>query len=188
MILKKLQQAQQMVNKINSDCYQSIMKSCNENEDINEFVRLVLAQRDERNPDETAITDERIGNNLIALVYHLGYDIQINPYHSASFLYELDSFMGNFFFDDSYFEIVDSEFKGEKKAIASYSNNCTQDPKVLIQCAIENIKAQNKKREYYNSIKIKLAHQNLNRVEGGECAPRYPWHPTEDDYKAGGEE
>ena len=168
MMLKKLQQAQQMVNKINSDCYQSIIKSCNENEDINEFVRLVLAQRDERNPDETVITDERIGNNLIMLVYDLGYDIQMNLFHSASFLYELDSFMGNFFFDDSYFEIVDSEFRGEKKAIASDSNNCTQDPKVLIQCAIENIKAQNKKLEQYNSIKIKLSHQNLNKSGGRE--------------------
>lgn len=57
-----------------------------------------------------------------------------------------------------------------------------------LEAALERIYAlthafddQNKFAEVLSGI----AKEALQRAGGGECAPRYPWHPTEDDYRAG---
>lgn len=121
-----------------------IQRTCFEegNEDIFEFVRLItfpmLQQHDL--VDKKDNLDYRTGDVLSMFIWQLtDYDFltaTTNPYHfRADWAYQLNSFIGNFFYDDAYFNLRRASF-GTWEAIPSQDK--TQNPRVLIEAARDN--------------------------------------------------
>ena len=141
-----------LVHTINVQALQSIKIECDKNSNIREFVNLIIQNGrygDFRNP---------ISEQLITFTHDLGYDLQINECHSSSFFTNLDGFIGNFFLDDAYFNFKKSEnFFGEWKCFGD-DNNGTQDPKIMIQRAKDNI-------DIYKNGEIEIKRMKQNRLK-----------------------
>lgn len=138
--IKGFLKMQEISNRYLAEQITEIQKVCLEegNEDILEFVRLITFPM--LNQHEKDNLDYRIGDVLSNFVWQLtDYDFltaTTNPYHfRADWAYQLNSFIGNFFFDDAYFNLRRASF-GTWEAIPSQDK--TQNPIVLIEAARDN--------------------------------------------------
>lgn len=93
-LLKQLQFTNQECHRISSESMQSIVWMCEKDPDIAEIVRLLI--KNELTTEESAVAGQ-----LQTFIYDLGYDVNWNSCHSAGFMYQLDYFLGNYFFDDA---------------------------------------------------------------------------------------
>ena len=136
--LKLLQSVHEEVNKINTESLQSIMRMCNEDEDINMLVWYILTPFEERSDDKD------IQAWLIRFIYNLGYEVGRNEYHNVSIIYNLDYFLGNYFFDDAEAAFIESDnwFK-EWKCINAGDYDVVAKPIDFIEKAKENVKRGN---------------------------------------------
>jgi len=138
------------VRAINISCIDQSIKRlqdyCEQYPDVKEFVELIL---DEHNP---------IGRQLCTFVWQIsGQSISFNDYHSTDTLYQLRSFIGNFFMDDSYFNVRVVPYYPnltEYGAYASGDSAGTQDPKVLINAARHNIALYNKVDRFDEDLNV----------------------------------
>jgi hypothetical protein len=83
----------------------SILRYCEEDENAKEFVKIII---NHNFPGESVESYKR--SALIMAMYKLGYEFHINEYHDTSSLYNLASFMANYFYDDSYYTFYEDNF------------------------------------------------------------------------------
>ena len=81
--------------------------------------------------------DKRLAHDVAMLVYDLGYHINFDTDEGT--LEELRSFIGNYFLDDSYFEVV-AKKTGSPYCLAPdlSQGNGTQDPLAILDAARAN--------------------------------------------------
>lgn len=119
---------------------EELRETCAQYEDIAEFVRLItypMFNTDERSEQSV---DYRVGQALGSFIYDLvNYDFisaTTNSFHFQSdWVYQLNSFIGNYFLDDSYFIVKKKSPFGVWRAEYSDGEFATQDPLVLIEAA-----------------------------------------------------
>ncbi|RYF04034.1 MAG: hypothetical protein EOO40_11595 [Deltaproteobacteria bacterium] len=110
---------------------------CEADPRVREFVETVLDFT--RTPPGEASS---VGFFLRTLLWEIAkVDISDNPFHGVATLYELRSFIGNYFMDDSYFVLYE-EGKLMRAKSSQDDEHDTQDPRALLAAAQHN-------REYY---------------------------------------
>jgi hypothetical protein len=100
--------------------------------DIAEFLDIVLNISSDYHELSYNVT-----HAMRMLVWEIsGIDLQYSPYSNSFILEDLNSFIGNYFFDDSYFLLEKNE-RGEWKSVSNPDHGC-QNVELLIKCAKEN--------------------------------------------------
>jgi hypothetical protein len=106
--------------------------ACIDRPDIAEFLDIILNGSD----DYLELTHS-ITSAMRMLVWDIsGIDLQYSPYSNSFIIEDLNSFIGNYFFDDSYF-LLEKNKRGEWKSVSNPDYGC-QDVELLIKCAKEN--------------------------------------------------
>lgn len=129
------------------------LKDYCQNADIADFVYHITYPINHLELRWTPNKEYSIARNLCKFMYDLqGYDFEsaiTNEYHfQGNWIYELNSFIGNFFNDDSYFVLEkEDEFSCWEARVANDCDKGSQDPKKLINAAIENIELRNHLQE-----------------------------------------
>ena len=106
--------------------------------------------------------DSFIGSVLRDFLYQLGFTIGMNPYHDASTLVELQSFMANFFYDDAYYYI---EKRGTNYIVlhSDMFEDSAQGPEKLLECAKDKIATnKNRTKGIYQNFVHEIKKQNLH--------------------------
>lgn len=119
---------------------EELRETCSQHENIAEFVRLLtypMFNTDERSEQSV---DYRVGQALGSFMYDLvNYDFisaTTNSFHFQSdWVYQLNSFIGNYFLDDSYFTVKKKSSFGVWRAEYADGEFATQNPQVLIEAA-----------------------------------------------------
>lgn len=117
------------------DDMKRLVETCNKYPEIEEFVRVLINGLLSDDKSE----EYRIADVLSGFLWQLNnIDIRsslTNPHHyRGSWLYELNSFIGNYFLDDARFAIVRSEGYNDWKVISDCENGI-QNPLALIAAA-----------------------------------------------------
>lgn len=122
-----------------NDAKKEIIHWCKEDSAVAEFVSHVLDD------------NSHIGDVLRGFMYQLGYSIDLNPYHDASTLVDLRSFMANFFYDDAYYYI---EKRGTRYIIlhSDMFEDSAQGPDLLLKYAKDKVNTNNIKCLYQQFI------------------------------------
>jgi hypothetical protein len=106
--------------------------SCIDRPDISEFLDIVLNTCDDYHELSHSVT-----HAMRMLVWEISeIDLQHSPYGSNFILEDLNSFIGNYFFDDSYF-LLEKNKRGEWTAVSNPDYG-SQNVELLINCAKEN--------------------------------------------------
>lgn len=138
-------------------------KSCNDDADVAEMVRYILAYSDQMaycGGDE----DAKIGREIIQFIWQIsGMDLSSmgNSFHfDPSWANTLNSFIGNYIYDDSGFDFAQSEFNGtfEFKS-AGDTGRWLQNPLVLVEAAKAN-------RAYYERADRDVFSRLRDKVDG----------------------
>lgn len=120
---------------------QELADTCAKYDDIAEFVQMItypMLNKDEERSNQSL--EYRIGQALGSLMYDLvKYDFisaTTNEFHFQSdWVYQLNSFIGNYFLDDLYFTVNRQNPFGIWRVEAAIGEFATQDPRVLIEAA-----------------------------------------------------
>lgn len=121
---------------------QELKDECNKDPDIAEFVRLItypMLHNEEEHPDESL--DHRTGQELRMFLWKISkVDLEItNPYHfNTNWIYELNSFIGNFFYDDAYFRIYKKVSFMNLWEVEADNDFGIQNVRALIEAARDN--------------------------------------------------
>lgn len=118
-----------------TDAHIELMKDCEDDTDVAKFVEFVM--QDNKDYDSYEYHMGRILRHYVYRLTH--YDLQENSFHNCDSLCMLRSFMGNYFFDDSYY-IVNRKTTDEDDAIigeahGSDNDETEQGPKKLLEVA-----------------------------------------------------
>jgi hypothetical protein len=99
---------------------------------------------------DTAIEQERAVLNISQELHKIFYELTeydfhtatTNPYHfQCDWIYFIDSFMGNYFYDDFYFSVFNRDSKSKYSIVeiaADTDSYVSQDPRELIIAAVKN--------------------------------------------------
>ena len=142
--VKEFMRMQEITNKYLSDEMIGLQATCNEYPDIATFVQKITYPM--FHPDKTydrEDMDMNVARCLSDFLYQL-YGLSIyngitNKYHfNISWASDLNSFIGNYFLDDSYFLMSADDCYGCWQAKGSDEVGSSQNPLVLIAAAEDN--------------------------------------------------
>jgi hypothetical protein len=110
----------------------SIQADCEKYPDIKEFVELFLG-------------DDKVASELQMLVYYItNWDMRPT---TSDVVVNLESFISNYFLDDSYFSVFETDYCGKMIYKAKYDGDGTQKPRLLIDAARHNVEVYRKLTE-----------------------------------------
>lgn len=144
---------------------------CENYPEINEFVSIVTYPM--LNPLNADKLNFEISDNLCTLIWQItNYDLRsaiYNEYHfRGDWVYFLNSFIGNYFLDDSYFTLETGIWDTWTALVATDQEVISQNPYVLIEAAKDNanffIKSGTLKGHEYLEF-IKTGMQSSGNVE-----------------------
>lgn len=148
--IERIANSERINKNVIDNAKKDIIHWCEEDSAVAEFVAQVL--------DENS----HIGDVLRGFMYQLGYSIDLNPYHDASTLVDLRSFIANFFYDDAYYYI---EKRGTKYIIihSDMFEGSTQGPEILLECAKDKITThKNNTKGLYKNFIYEISKQHLH--------------------------
>lgn len=123
--------------------FRELRSYCERDEDINKFVNLLLTCLN-YNSFDNSVFEKVASDELSTLIYQITqYDFRTaltNPYHfKGNWVYNLNSFIGNYFFDDFGFVVEHVEQdKTWTARTARIEDIFFQDPNILIEAAYDN--------------------------------------------------
>jgi hypothetical protein len=121
---------------------QELAQVCDDSPDIKEFVRYIIAYSDEMAYSTDGSVDSDIGRELIQFIWQItkiDLSSMANSYHfNPSWAAELNSFIGNYFLDDSAFDFTQKNRGVFEFVYAGDGIRWLQDPKILIEAAKAN--------------------------------------------------
>jgi hypothetical protein len=128
---------------------QTLEDTCNQYSDIKEFVSYIVEYSDRMAYSNNDSPTTRIGRELIQFIWqitNIDLSSMANKYHfSPSWASELNSFIANYFLDDSAFDFT-QEYGGVFKfKYAGDDGRWLQNPLILIEAAKAN-------RLYYDAL------------------------------------
>lgn len=138
-----------------------VKQRCNEDPDICEMVRYLIACEDERDKYNHASIDARIGGALHTFMWEI-WGVMGSGNMETSWASDLNSFIGNVICDDDSFDFDMEKPDGVFRFRRSGENDrCLQDPRILIEAARANV-------TYYDIIDRSC--QGVGKIPIMECA------------------
>jgi hypothetical protein len=135
--------------------FKELRAYCEKNEDVSNFVNLLLTCT-KYNSFDKSVLEKVASDELHQLLYEITkYDFCsaiTNQYHfKGSWVYMLNSFISNYFYDDCGFVVEhESQHKTWNARSSSTTDIFLQDPRILVEAAYDNA------RFYHSDLKTLL--------------------------------
>lgn len=131
------------------DQIEDLKSTCEKDPGVKEMVRYILAFSDEMAYATQGSVESRIGRDIIQIIWEISkIDLSNmgNSYHfSPSWASRLNSFISNYIYDDSAFDVVQNDFNGVFQFKPAGDEGWYQDPMIIVEAAIAN-------RDYYDKV------------------------------------